>query len=124
MHWVRLVDPHILRETSVQLFRSAVPEEAPLEITNPVEIQIFDDDTHTPEINTSEPPNINTNTTMTGGINRLLVDALRWATTRHRPGEAEDPASQPSRRLVVLMGSLYLAADLYRLLEGEFGSGG
>ena len=65
MPWVRPVDPHILRETSVQLFRSAVPEEAPLEITNPVEIQIFDDDTRTPEINTSEPPNININTNMT-----------------------------------------------------------
>ena len=59
---------------------------------------------------------------MTGGINRL-VDALRWAAARHQPGEAEDPASQPSRRLVVLTGSLYLAADLYRLLEGGFGSG-
>jgi folylpolyglutamate synthase/dihydropteroate synthase len=119
MPWVRPVDPHVLRETVVQLFRSVAPEEAS---SNQVEIRIFDNDTNSPEANTSELPDININTSE--GFYRPLLDALRWAAARHRPVGAEDPASQPSRGLVVLAGSLYLVADLYRLLEGRFGLGG
>ena len=53
MPWVRPVDPQILREMVVQLFGSAAPKETLLEITNQVEIRMFDDDTHTREFNTS-----------------------------------------------------------------------
>jgi len=123
MPWVRPVGPHVLHETVVQLFRSTVPDEASLDITNLVEIRIFDDDTHTPETNTPEPQNININTSITKGIYHPLFDALRWAAARHRPAEAEDLASQ-RRGLVVPVGSLYLLADLNRLLEGGLGSGG
>jgi len=119
MPWVRPVDPHVLHETVVQLFCSAASEEVSLEITNQVEIRIFDVDTHTPETTTAEPPNINTSE----GFNRPLVDALRRAAARHQPVEVKDPASQSSRGLVAHAGSLYLIADLYRLLERGFGRG-
>ena len=111
MPWVRPVDLRVLHETVMQLFRTAAPEQASLEITNLVEIRTFNDDTRTSEINTSEPPNIN----ISEGFNRPLVDTLHWAAARHRPVEVEDPSH---RGLVVLAGSLYLVADLYRLLEG------
>jgi folylpolyglutamate synthase len=120
MPWVRPVDPRVLRETVTQLFRPAsLKQGAPSDIPNEfkdVEIRIFENDTN--DTNTPEPPHINTSE----GFNRPLVDALRWAAARHRPAEAEDPASH--RGLVVLAGSLYLVADLYRLLEGGFGSRG
>jgi len=82
MPWVRPVGPHVLHETVVQLFRSTVPDEASLDITNLVEIRIVDDDTHTPETNTPEPQNININTSITKGIYHPLFDALRWAAAR------------------------------------------
>ena len=109
MPWVRHVDPRVLRETVVQLFSSMPPLEggASLDITNKVEIRIFDNDTSV--VNTSE---------LTEGYNRPLVDALRWAAARHQV--TDNP--QSPRGLVVLAGSLYLVADLYRLLEGGFGS--
>ncbi|KIJ36401.1 hypothetical protein M422DRAFT_179387 [Sphaerobolus stellatus SS14] len=42
-----------------------------------------------------------------------LRQALEWANTRVKPGEE-----------VVLAGSLYLVADLYRLLQDQWGEGG
>ena len=110
MPWVRSVDPRVLRETVVQLFSDAPPleGEASLDITNKVEIRIFDNGTSL--VNTSE---------LTEGYSRPLVDALRWAAARH---QATDIPQSP-RGLVVLVGGLYLVADLYRLLEGGFGSG-
>jgi hypothetical protein len=117
MPWLRPVDPQVLHKMVVQLFHSAAPEEASLEITNLVEIRTFDDDTHTPEINTSEPPDIN----ISEGFNFPFVDALNCAAARHRPVEVEDPSR---RGLVVLARSLYLVGNFYRLLEGGFGLGG
>ncbi|KIM35897.1 hypothetical protein M413DRAFT_449523, partial [Hebeloma cylindrosporum] len=138
MPWVRPVDPRVLHETVMRLFRSSMPgseheREAPssaLDTTNQVEIRVFDN--HTAEITTpsgAPPPSVSA----LEGFNLPLVDALYWAASRHRVTEdvssrTEDDTQQSSRSqhprgLVVLAGSLYLVADLYRVLEGGFGSG-
>jgi hypothetical protein len=120
MPWVCPVNPHVLRKTVTQ--PSAALEEASSEITNQVEIRIFDDDTHTYEPNTFGPPDININMTTKEGFNRPLVDALRWAAARYQPAKVEDLASQRSRGLVVLAEStsLLILNSLEWLLESGF----
>ena len=107
MPWVRPVDPPTLREMVVQLFRSAVPEEASLEITN--------------QVNTSEPPNMNINTSMTRVINCPLVER---SVGLLRDIDQERPRIPHHSRVESLSSSGGGSSSLLILLEGGFGSGG
>jgi hypothetical protein len=53
-----------------------------------------------------------------GGRNQALEDALKWAAGRQSALVGYDGDGEQMPGLVVLTRSLYLVADLYRLIEG------